>query len=207
MLSHSLTGTVTATLALAAFAIGCSQQPVASTDEQFIGEAKCSAEEYEPLVACAAEPCDGLAGDPLSECIANNCDESVFEVRESCAACIVHNLSGIDDIVRACGAAPPPSTACLDTEMAPLVECAAQPCVGLAGDPLMACISDSCPSSVFEVTESCAHCILSNQSSIGAMASACTAETKPATACSADEVDPIVSCAAESWSASSITTS
>jgi hypothetical protein len=161
-----------------AFAAGCGASPGAS--EQFDTEdpgpvAACTDAELEPLVSCSAEPCSGLSGDPLNECMGDNCPETVFEVSEVCAECIIVNLSGVEDIVQGCGApAQPTVAACAADEMDPLVACSAEPCAGLSGDPLNECMDSSCPETVWEVSEDCAQCIIFNMASVEAFAEACS---------------------------------
>jgi hypothetical protein len=191
-----------ASLLVALFSAGCAGGDDAPTNggPQFIGEgeAACTAEEIDPLVACSAEPCEGMSGDPLNECMGDNCPESVFDVTQTCGECIIANLSSVDDIAQGCGAAvsEPSAPACTAAEMDPVVACAGEPCTSLSGDPLMECISENCPESVFEVSPDCGECIVLNQSSIEDVA-ACASEMQRATACSDAEMDPLVACSAE----------
>lgn len=136
--------------------------------------AACTGAELEPLVSCSAEPCSGLSGDPLNECMGENCPETVFDVSEGCAECIIVNLSSVEDINHYCGApAQPVAAACNAAEMDPLVACSAEPCAGLSGDPLTECMDESCPETVWEVSEGCAQCIIVNLASVEAFAQAC----------------------------------
>ncbi len=204
--AHPLRALAGLALLLGAVAVGCSSDTgdVASTD-QFSGEVEtaCSAEEIDPLVACSAEPCEGMSGDPLMACMDDNCPETVWEgITETCANCMLANQYSVEAMAQGCGpAGPPPTAACSPTEIDPLVACSAEPCEGMSGDPLMACMDDNCPETVWEgITETCANCMLANQFNVEAMAAACgqTPEAEPPTAaCTADEIDPIAACATE----------
>ncbi|MBW2522957.1 MAG: hypothetical protein JRI23_02215 [Deltaproteobacteria bacterium] len=163
-----------------ALAAGCGAEQAAGSSAQYDTEdpaAACSAAEMDPLLACAAEPCAGLSGDPLSECIDVSCPPEVFDVTEGCAGCIVVNLSSIEDVGHYCGGSSgstePVVAACSAAEIDPLLACATEPCAGLSGDPLSECFDLSCPPEVFDVTEGCAGCIIASLASVEAIAHNC----------------------------------
>jgi len=187
-----------ASFALLPTAVGCSGddgQPESSSQD--LRQSPCNASEIDPLVACSAEPCEGLAGDPLMECMDQNCPESIWDVTETCATCIIGNQSSVEAIAAGCGPTQQPGSACSASEFDPIAACAAEPCDGLAGDALMQCMGESCPESVWEISPMCAHCLGANQSSLDAMAGACGEGAEPFVSCSAEEVDPITACAVE----------
>lgn len=182
----------------AAIATGCSadEEPPESSSQD-LRQSPCTAAEVDPLVACAAEPCDGLAGDPLMACMDENCPESVWEVTETCATCLIGNQSSVEAMAAGCGPAPSPAAACAPTELDPIVACAAEPCADLSGDALMQCMGESCPESVWQISELCGQCIGAHQSSVDAFAGACGEGAEPFAPCSPEETDPITACATE----------
>jgi len=162
-----------------ALAAGCGAEPAAGSSAQYDTEdptpaAACSGSEMDPLVACAAEPCAGMSGDPLSECMDVSCPETVFDVSQGCAECIIVNLSSMDDVANYCGTpAQPTAAACTAAEMDPLVACSVEPCAGMSGDLLTECMDESCPETVWDVSEGCASCIIGSLASVEAFAQAC----------------------------------
>lgn len=184
--AHPLRALAGLALLLGAVAVGCSSDTgdVASTD-QFSGEVEtaCSAEEIDPLVACSAEPCEGMSGDPLMACMDDNCPETVWEgITETCANCMLANQFNVEAMAAACGQTPeaePPTAACTADEIDPIAACATEPCAGMAGDPLMECMDVNCPETVWELSEACAQCMIANQSSIEAMIGTCSGNPAP----------------------------
>ena len=91
------------------------------------------------------------------------------------------------------------ASACSARHVESLVACAAEPCRGKSGEPLIMCMDNNCPETVWEtMSESCGMCMAANQTSIEAMVGSCGPEAPPLpAACSPNELDPIVACSAE----------
>ena len=87
---------------VASMAAACGQTP-----EPAPPDAPCSAEEVDPIAACAAEPCQGMGGDPPWACMDDNCQESVWDVSESCGNCMVNNQSSIASMIGNCSGGAP----------------------------------------------------------------------------------------------------
>jgi hypothetical protein len=144
--------------------------------------AACSAAEVEPLVACAAEACDTMGGDALMQCMDDNCPETVWEVSEGCANCMIANQMSFEAMTGTCGGASEAATAvapCSTAETDPIVACATEPCSGLTGDALNECIDANCPETVFQgISEDCGTCLVYSLQSVEALA-ACSAAPAP----------------------------
>jgi hypothetical protein len=124
--------------------------------------AACNESEAAEFQLCGAA-CGDKSGEELSDCLAEACESFIDSgATPPCLFCVGGQAQvgkNLDDSLAVCTGADD-TPACGDGELEPLVDCAGEPCAGIIGDPLDACVEDNCSELAPDfASDSCGLCL------------------------------------------------